>query len=65
MLSYAFRRVLSAIPIALIAITVCFFILRAAPGGQLPHPDPAHRAAQPAEPGLGDAVLDRADIGGA
>jgi oligopeptide transport system permease protein len=33
MLSYAFRRVLSAIPIALIAITVCFFILRAAPGG--------------------------------
>ncbi|UYN98268.1 MAG: ABC transporter permease subunit [Devosia sp.] len=33
MLSYALRRVLSAIPIALIAITVCFFILRAAPGG--------------------------------
>ncbi|WEJ58160.1 ABC transporter permease subunit [Devosia sp. FJ2-5-3] len=33
MLSYAFRRVLSAIPIALIAVTVCFFILRLAPGG--------------------------------
>lgn len=33
MLGYAFRRVLSAIPIALIAITVCFFILRLAPGG--------------------------------
>jgi oligopeptide transport system permease protein len=27
------RRVLSAIPVALIAITVCFFILRLAPGG--------------------------------
>src|SRR5690606_6863277 len=33
MLGYALRRVLSAIPIALIAITVCFFILRLAPGG--------------------------------
>jgi oligopeptide transport system permease protein len=33
MLGYAFRRVLSAIPIALIAITACFFILRLAPGG--------------------------------
>lgn len=33
MLGYAMRRVLSAIPIALIAITVCFFILRLAPGG--------------------------------
>lgn len=33
MLRYAFRRVLSAIPIALIAVTVCFFILRLAPGG--------------------------------
>ena len=33
MLSYAFRRVLSAIPIALIAVTICFFILRLAPGG--------------------------------
>ncbi len=33
MLSYALRRVLSAIPIALIAVTVCFFILRIAPGG--------------------------------
>jgi oligopeptide transport system permease protein len=33
MLAYALRRVLSAIPIALIAVTVCFFILRLAPGG--------------------------------
>ncbi|HHY50944.1 MAG TPA: ABC transporter permease subunit [Alphaproteobacteria bacterium] len=33
MLGYAIRRVLSAIPIALIAVTVCFFILRLAPGG--------------------------------
>ena len=33
MLSYALRRVLSAIPVALIAVTACFFILRLAPGG--------------------------------
>lgn len=33
MIRYAARRVLSAIPIALIAVTVCFFILRVAPGG--------------------------------
>jgi oligopeptide transport system permease protein len=33
MIGFAFRRVLSAIPIALIAITACFFILRLAPGG--------------------------------
>lgn len=33
MIRYATRRVLSAIPIALIAVTVCFFILRVAPGG--------------------------------
>lgn len=33
MFAYALRRVLSAIPIALIAVTVCFFILRLAPGG--------------------------------
>jgi len=33
MLSYALRRVLSAIPVALIAVTVCFFVLRLAPGG--------------------------------
>lgn len=33
MLSYALRRVLSAIPIVFITITVCFFILRLAPGG--------------------------------
>jgi oligopeptide transport system permease protein len=33
MLGYALRRVLSAIPIALIAVTACFFILRLAPGG--------------------------------
>ncbi len=33
MFSYAMRRVMSAIPVAFIAITVCFFILRLAPGG--------------------------------
>jgi oligopeptide transport system permease protein len=33
MLGYALRRVLSALPIAFIAITICFFILRLAPGG--------------------------------
>jgi oligopeptide transport system permease protein len=33
MFGYAMRRVLSAIPIALIAVTACFFILRLAPGG--------------------------------
>jgi oligopeptide transport system permease protein len=33
MLRYAFKRVLSALPIALIAVTICFFILRLAPGG--------------------------------
>jgi oligopeptide transport system permease protein len=33
MFGYALRRVLSAIPVAFIAITVCFFILRLAPGG--------------------------------
>lgn len=33
MLRYAFKRVLSALPIAFIAVTVCFFILRLAPGG--------------------------------
>ncbi len=33
MLNYTFRRVLSAIPVAFIAITACFFILRLAPGG--------------------------------
>jgi oligopeptide transport system permease protein len=33
MLSYALRRVLSVIPVALIAVTACFFILRLAPGG--------------------------------
>jgi len=33
MLGYALRRVVSAIPIVLITITVCFFILRLAPGG--------------------------------
>jgi oligopeptide transport system permease protein len=33
MLSYALRRVISAIPIVFITITVCFFILRLAPGG--------------------------------
>lgn len=33
MLGYALRRVLTAIPIVLLTITVCFFILRLAPGG--------------------------------
>ncbi|GHA37605.1 ABC transporter [Devosia pacifica] len=33
MLRYASRRVLSAIPIAFIAVSICFFILRLAPGG--------------------------------
>jgi oligopeptide transport system permease protein len=33
MFGYAMRRVLSAVPIALIAVTLCFFILRLAPGG--------------------------------
>jgi oligopeptide transport system permease protein len=33
MFGYATRRVLSALPVAFIAITVCFFILRLAPGG--------------------------------
>ena len=33
MFGYALRRVLSAVPIALIAVTACFFILRLAPGG--------------------------------
>ena len=33
MLGYALRRVLSAIPVAIITITACFFILRLAPGG--------------------------------
>ena len=44
MLGYALRRVLSAIPIALIAVTVCFFILRIAPGG----PFDGERALPPA-----------------
>lgn len=33
MFGYVTRRVLSAIPVALIAVTACFFILRLAPGG--------------------------------
>ncbi|WP_062208885.1 ABC transporter permease subunit [Aureimonas sp. AU12] len=33
MLSFAFRRLLTAIPVVLIAVTACFFILRLAPGG--------------------------------
>lgn len=33
MLSYALRRLLSTIPVLLIAITACFFLLRLAPGG--------------------------------
>lgn len=33
MFSYALRRIASALPVAFIAITVCFIILRLAPGG--------------------------------
>jgi len=33
MFGYALRRVLTAIPIVLLTITICFFILRLAPGG--------------------------------
>ena len=33
MLGYAFRRLLTTIPVLWIAITACFFILRLAPGG--------------------------------
>lgn len=33
MLSFALRRLLTAIPVVLIAVTACFFILRLAPGG--------------------------------
>jgi oligopeptide transport system permease protein len=33
MLTYVLRRVLTIIPVALITITACFFILRVAPGG--------------------------------
>lgn len=33
MLRYAFKRLISTIPVLLIAITVCFFVLRLAPGG--------------------------------
>ncbi|MFK8083595.1 MAG: ABC transporter permease subunit [Granulosicoccus sp.] len=33
MLNFAFKRLLSTIPVLWIAITVCFFILRLAPGG--------------------------------
>jgi oligopeptide transport system permease protein len=33
MLKYAFKRLLTTIPVLWIAITVCFFILRLAPGG--------------------------------
>ena len=44
MFGYVTRRVLSAIPIALIAVTACFFILRLAPGG----PFDGERALPPA-----------------
>jgi oligopeptide transport system permease protein len=33
MIGFAMRRVMSAIPIAFIAVTLCFIVLRAAPGG--------------------------------
>jgi len=43
MLSFALRRLLTAIPVVLIAVTACFFILRLAPGG----PFDAERALPP------------------
>jgi oligopeptide transport system permease protein len=43
MLSYALRRLISTIPVLLIAITACFFLLRLAPGG----PFDAERALPP------------------
>jgi len=33
MINYAFRRLLSTVPVLWVAITACFFILRLAPGG--------------------------------
>ena len=33
MLSYTLRRLISILPVMLIALTACFFILRLAPGG--------------------------------
>ena len=33
MLSFALRRLLTAIPVVLVAVTACFFVLRLAPGG--------------------------------
>ena len=33
MISYAFKRLLSTLPVLWIALTICFFILRLAPGG--------------------------------
>ena len=33
MLRYALRRLMTALPVALIAVTACFFMLRLAPGG--------------------------------
>lgn len=33
MLRYALRRLLTALPVAFIAVTICFFMLRLAPGG--------------------------------
>lgn len=32
MINYAFRRLLSTIPVMWIAVTACFFVLRLAPG---------------------------------
>jgi len=33
MINYVFKRILSMLPVAFIAVTACFFILRLAPGG--------------------------------
>ena len=60
MLGYALRRLLSTIPVLWIAITVCFFVLRLAPGGpfdgERPLP-PAVRANLAAHYGLDDPLL--------
>lgn len=33
MFNYAFRRILSMLPVAFLAVTACFFVMRLAPGG--------------------------------
>ena len=60
MLGYALRRLLSTIPVLWIAITVCFFVLRLAPGGPFDGERPlpaAVRANLAAHYGLDDPLL--------